>query len=82
MSGSARPSSISRWFSTPSRARSIGWALDDHLEARLAVEALDMALVARNPAADSLIHHSDRGVQYACGDYTQRLEATRRSPSA
>ena len=29
----------------------IGWALDDHLEARLAVEALDMALLARNPAA-------------------------------
>jgi len=53
----------------------IGWALDDHLEARLAVEALDMALAVRNPPADSLIHHSDRGVQYACGDYTERLEA-------
>jgi putative transposase len=53
----------------------IGWALDDHLEARLAVEALDMAIVARNPPAASLIHHSDRGVQYACGDYTERLEA-------
>ena len=51
----------------------IGWALDDHLEARLALAALDMALAARNPAPDSLIHHSDRGVQYACGDYTQRL---------
>ncbi len=53
----------------------IGWALDDHLEARLAVEALDMALAARNPPVDSLIHHSDRGVQYACGDYTERLQA-------
>jgi transposase InsO family protein len=53
----------------------IGWALDDHLEARLAVQALDMALQARNPPAQSLIHHSDRGVQYACGDYTDRLEA-------
>ena len=53
----------------------IGWSLDDHLEARLAVEALDMALVARDPAAHSLIHHSDRGVQYACGDYTDRLRA-------
>lgn len=53
----------------------IGWALDDHLEGRLAVAALDMALLARNPAAHSLIHHSDRGVQYACGDYTDRLEA-------
>jgi putative transposase len=53
----------------------IGWAIDDHLEARLAVEALDMALLARNPPADSLIHHSDRGVQYASGDYTDRLRA-------
>ena len=53
----------------------IGWALDDHLEARLAIEALDMALEARNPAPESLIHHSDRGVQYACADYTARLEA-------
>jgi putative transposase len=52
----------------------IGWAIDDHLEARLAVEALDMALLARNPPADSLIHHSDRGVQYASGDYTDRLQ--------
>jgi putative transposase len=53
----------------------IGWALDDHLEARLAVEALDMALAARNPPVHSLIHHSDRGVQYACGDYADRLQA-------
>jgi transposase InsO family protein len=53
----------------------IGWALDDHLEARLAIQALDRALAARDPAPQSLIHHSDRGVQYACGDYTQRLEA-------
>lgn len=35
----------------------VGWALDDHLEARLAVVALDMALAARDPAPDSLIHH-------------------------
>ena len=37
----------------------IGWALADHLEASLALDALDMALMARNPAPDSLIHHSD-----------------------
>jgi transposase InsO family protein len=55
----------------------IGWALDDHLEARLAIAALDMAIEARNPAPDSLIHHSDRGVQYACADYIERLEARR-----
>jgi transposase InsO family protein len=53
----------------------IGWALDDHLEARLAIEALDMAITARNPAPDMLIHHSDRGVQYASIDYGRRLEA-------
>ena len=52
----------------------IGWALADHLEASLAIEALDIALEARNPPPDSLIHHSDRGVQYACGAYRKRLE--------
>jgi len=52
----------------------IGWALDDHLQARLAIEALDMAITARNPAPDTLIHHSDRGVQYASLDYRQRLD--------
>lgn len=53
----------------------IGWAIDDHLEARLATAALDVALSARNPSAGSLIHHSDRGVQYASNDYTARLSA-------
>jgi len=52
----------------------VGWALDDHLEARLAMAALDQAIEARYPAPDSLIHHSDRGVQYACDDYVERLE--------
>jgi putative transposase len=52
----------------------VGWALDDHLEARLALAALDEAIAARNPAPDALIHHSDRGVQYACADYVERLE--------
>ncbi len=53
----------------------IGWALDDHLEARLALQALDQALLARDPPPHSLIHHSDRGVQYACSEDTQRLNA-------
>ena len=48
----------------------IGWALADRLEASLAIEALDMALTARNPAPDLI---SDRGVQYACADYAERL---------
>ena len=53
----------------------IGWALDSHIEARLAVAALDMALETRQPRPETLIHHSDRGVQYACGEYTDRLKS-------
>src|SRR5260221_1473379 len=52
----------------------VGYALDDHLEARLAVAALDMAISARNPRP-GLIHHSDRGVQYASSQYSARLDA-------
>jgi putative transposase len=54
--------------------RIVGWALDDHMEARLAIAAPDQAIETRNPEPESLIHHSDRGVQYACGDYVERLE--------
>jgi putative transposase len=61
--------------------RVIGWAMADHLQASLAVDALTMALTARWPAPGSLIHHSDRGVQYACGDYTAVLEAHDIQPS-
>ena len=59
----------------------VGWALDDHLEARLALAALDMALKDRKPPPDALVHHSDRGVQYACGDYASRLEDAHVLPS-
>jgi putative transposase len=55
--------------------RVIGWAIADHLAASLAIEALRMAIEARRPAPDSLIHHSDRGVQYACSDYSELLAA-------
>ena len=53
----------------------IGWKMADHLRASLAIDALNMALEERHPAWGSLIHHSDRGLQYACGDYTKLLEA-------
>ncbi|HME83235.1 MAG TPA: IS3 family transposase [Roseiarcus sp.] len=53
--------------------RVVGWALDDDLEARLAIEALDRAVAARNPPP-GLIHHSDRGVQYASNEYAARLD--------
>ena len=52
--------------------RVVGWALETHLQASLALAALDMALMARRPAP-GLVHHSDRGVQYACADYAARL---------
>jgi transposase InsO family protein len=52
--------------------RVIGWALGRTLEAQLAVAALRMALVQRRPAP-GLVHHSDRGVQYASRDYTEML---------
>jgi putative transposase len=58
----------------------VGWALADHLRAELALEALEMALAARRPAP-GLIHHSDRGIQYACGDYIARLQAAAIQPS-
>ena len=54
--------------------KAVGFALDDHLEARLALAAFDMAVAQRKPGP-GLIHHSDRGVQYACADYGARLEA-------
>jgi len=61
--------------------RVIGWALDTHLRASLATAALKMAIEARRPQPDTLIHHSDRGVQYACDEYTSLLETHRIQPS-
>jgi transposase InsO family protein len=54
--------------------RVIGWAVADHLRASLAIEALQMALAERRPPPHSLIHHSDRGIQYACNEYTAILK--------
>jgi putative transposase len=53
--------------------RVIGWALGRTLEASLATTALEMALAERNPQP-GLVHHSDRGVQYASLDYTELLK--------
>jgi putative transposase len=54
--------------------RVIGWALDRTLEDKLTVAALQMAL-SRRAVQPGLVHHSDRGSQYASGDYTDLLEA-------
>ncbi len=59
----------------------VGWAIADHLQAGLALEALEVALRGREAAPGGLVHHSDRGVQYACGDYIARLEAHGIQPS-
>jgi len=52
--------------------RVIGWALDRTLEGKLTLSALHMALI-RRPVQPGLVHHSDRGVQYASKDYTKLL---------
>jgi putative transposase len=53
--------------------KAVGWAFENTLDASLAIAALDTALQARRPTPGSLIHHSDRGVQYASIAYRQRL---------
>ena len=54
--------------------RVIGWDLARTLQAELAVRALEMALSQRSWKAEGLIHHTDRGVQYASTDYTDLLD--------
>jgi len=52
--------------------RVVGWALNERLERKLALEAMHMALAQRHPA-QGLLHHSDRGSQYASTEYQQLL---------
>ena len=54
--------------------RVVGWAMRETLHADLALSALQMALVTRRPEP-GLVHHSDRGVQYACAEYRALLTA-------
>jgi transposase InsO family protein len=51
----------------------VGWSMADHLRAGLCVDALVMALQRRRPPR-GLVHHSDRGVQYASTSYREVLE--------
>lgn len=60
--------------------RVIGWSMRETLEAEGAVAALRTAIARRRPLA-GLIHHSDRGVQYACGEYQRVLAANGMLPS-
>ena len=52
--------------------RIVGWSMNDHMRVDLVTDALSMALAHRRPDA-GLLHHSDRGVQYASEDYRKRL---------
>ncbi len=52
----------------------IGWAVSKRLDRELSLSALRMALEERNPPP-GCIHHSDRGVQYACWDYVDLLQS-------
>lgn len=58
----------------------VGWALDTQLKTTLALEALRMAYWRQKPA-NGLIHHSDRGVQYASHEYQQALKTFGMIPS-
>jgi len=60
--------------------RIVGWAMQSTLERSLTLNALKMAIAQRRPAP-GLIHHSDRGVQYACGDYQTVLNQQQMIPS-
>jgi putative transposase len=58
----------------------VGWALDRTLASRLPIRALEQAIGQRQPPP-GLIHHSDRGVQYACQEYIAILEKHGMIPS-
>jgi transposase InsO family protein len=58
---------FSRWV--------VGWSMSSTLHATVAVDALNMAIHQRQPEA-GLIHHSDRGVQYACTEFHAALQAS------
>jgi putative transposase len=58
----------------------VGWALGRTLAARMPIAALEQAVAQRQPPP-GLVHHSDRGVQYACGDYAQVVQQHQMIPS-
>jgi len=58
----------------------VGWSLDRTLQSRLPLNALTKAIANRRPPP-GLVHHSDRGVQYACEEYIQVLRDHQMMPS-
>jgi putative transposase len=60
--------------------QAVGWALDRTLAARVTLAALRQAITRRQPPP-GLVHHSDRGIQYACADYVEALHGSAMIPS-
>lgn len=58
----------------------VGWATANHLKSSLVRAAMNQAVATRSPGS-GLLNHSDRGVQYASGDYRQLLEKISSVPS-
>jgi putative transposase len=58
----------------------VGWALEKTLATRLPLGALRHAIATRQPPP-GIVHHSDRGIQYASGDYVQLLQQHQMIPS-
>jgi len=58
----------------------VGWAMRDHMRTELPLAALTMAIQRQRPQP-GLIHHSDRGSQYASHDYQRALAAVEITPS-
>jgi putative transposase len=60
--------------------RIVGWAMDEHIDTGLVLAAWEMAQTQRQPAPE-LVFHSDRGSQYASGDFRQALASRQAQPS-
>jgi putative transposase len=58
----------------------VGWTLDRSLASRLAIAALEQAIAQRQPPL-GLVHHSDRGIQYASAEYVALVQAHHMTPS-
>ncbi len=56
--------------------RIVGWAMSENIDSKLVQSAMHMALLHRRPA-NSLIHHSDRGIQYASEGFQDLLNANK-----
>ena len=59
----------------------VGWRVSRNMQTDFVLDALEQALYARRPDRDSLIHHSDRGVQYVSIRYSERLAEAGIEPS-